>query len=444
MAKNWKAVELNLAKQVKSSTSLNRVVVPDGLMVEVTIQLDDSLYKVLSKNPTWLQQLQSAAKSKADKAVADIVKTVKAADKKATNFDAKTAKIFASDLTTTLERDLAEVSKDLAKSCTELFDKFKKGQADLKGAKIKCVGKCVVKAVVIAGSVTIAVVTGAALGPFAIYGIIKGGIGIMQELVKIASTANQIAVLIHGEFMTLKLFMTDHAEKIDEAIKQRDKLAAEHEAAKKKADATTVGKAALKLEAQQKVVDRLVKNPGKTNWTKSGIEIGLNVISKALGVESPSLKNCEGHIGVHKVNIAKLDKQSRKLSEKIYDAMDQQAKWATKFKKATATAGLNSKQIGKIGMPLDKAEKALDLLLKSTIKVNESIETANTRQGKFEKSLDGLQKGVPGWIKWVDEALALGSDIVGGIAEAASTIEKVGAAIITVEAEIDNQLYDTL
>lgn len=50
MAKNWKAVELNLAKQVKSSTSLNRVVVPDGLMVEVTIQLDDSLYKTLSSS----------------------------------------------------------------------------------------------------------------------------------------------------------------------------------------------------------------------------------------------------------------------------------------------------------------------------------------------------------------------------------------------------------
>ena len=51
---------------------------------------------------------------------------------------------------------------------------------------------------------------------------------------------------------------------------------------------------------------------------------------------------------------------------------------------------------------------------------------------------------MPGWVKWVDEALALGADIAGGIAEAATTIEKVGAALITVGAEIDNQMYDTL
>lgn len=444
MAKKWKAVEFNLAKDVKSKTSLNRVVVPDGLMVEVIIELDDSLYKTLSKNPTWLQQLQSAAKGEADKAVAGIVKKVKAADAKATNFDESTANIFAKDLTTTLEKDLAVVSKDMAKACSDLFEKFKKGQSDLKTAKIKCAGKCAVKAVVITGSVTLAAVTGAALGPFAIYGIVKGGLGIVQEVSKIALSSNSVAKLIHGEFWVLKKFMQDQVDAIAEATEELKKLEAAHEAAKKKSDATTVGKALLKVEAQQRTLAKLVKNPDGTASWKAGKEVGLNVISKALGVETPSLKNCEGHIGVHKVNIAKMDKESRKLSESIYDAMDYQAKWAEKFKKATKTSGLNSKQIGKVGIPLDKAEKSLDSLLKSTIKVNESIQLAHERQEKFEKSLDAMKKGVPGWIKWVDEALALGSDIIGGISEAATTIEKVGGALITVQAEIDNQMYDKL
>ena len=139
-------------------------------------------------------------------------------------------------------------------------------------------------------------------------------------------------------------------------------------------------------------------------------EIGLGVFSKVLGVETPSLKNCASHIAIHQVDIARIEKQSKKLSEAIYDAMDEQ----TKVDKALAAAKktLPAPKVGKVAMQLDKVEKALDGVLKATVKVNESIARAEDRQVQFEKALTGMQEGIPGWVKWVDVACGMVVDLV--------------------------------
>ena len=66
-------------------------------------------------------------------------------------------------------------------------------------------------------------------------------------------------------------------------------------------------------------------------------EVGLNLLAKAVGLETPSLKNCQSHIDLHGINIGKLDKESKKLSEKIYEAMDEQEKLNKALKAAKAT-----------------------------------------------------------------------------------------------------------
>jgi hypothetical protein len=47
----------------------------------------------------------------------------------------------------------------------------------------------------------------------------------------------------------------------------------------------------------------------------------------------------------------------------------------------------------------EKAEKELDTVIKSVIKVNESISRAEDRQKQFEKALDAMKQGVPDWVK---------------------------------------------
>ena len=169
-------------------------------------------------------------------------------------------------------------------------------------------------------------------------------------------------------------------------------------------------------------------------------EIGLNVFSKVLGVETPSLKNCQSHIDIHKVDIAKIEKKAKALSETIYEAMDEQAKQAKALEQAKKTLPAN--KVGKISMQVDKVEKFLDELLKSTIKLNESIERAEQRQEKFQKALDAMKEGIPGWVKWVDVAVGLAVDLATGVTDAASAAEKAASGVSSAIQAIGSETID--
>jgi len=394
MAKKWTAVEFNLAKDIAKKVKTERVTVPPRLLVQVVIELDDKIYKKIAKDPTWLQKLQSKAKKKADIAVADIVKIVAKVEAKASGFDEKTANIFSKDLTARLKTMMDAASKEMAKECKKIVEDYKDGQTDLKIFKIKSFGKIAISSIVVIGSVAGTVATGGALSPLGIAGIVKSGIGISQECLKLASSADKVAKVIQAELKILKKFMITNLK-----------------------EATKAGK---------------IKQGAK--------EVGLNTLSGLLGIETPSLRNCDGRIDLHKVNIAKLDKESKKLGAKIYEAMDKQSDWSKKFDKAKKT--MPAKQVGKVSSSLKVAEKGLDGLIKSTIKVNESVERANKMQDLFRKTIDAMSKGIPEWLQLVDKGINLTVDIATGIADASSLIEKVGGTIITVETVIANEVID--
>ncbi|KQV98502.1 hypothetical protein [Rhizobacter sp. Root1221] len=394
--KKWTAVEYDAVKYLKSSigSKLQRVELPKTMHIQVVIELDDALYLPLSKNPSWLQKIQTAAAAKARAAMGDVEKKILDADAKAQKFDPKTAALFTRDVQAVLDKGAKAVSEEMADACEKVIKDYQKGQKELLKFRVKCGSKIVLTAVLVTGGAVVSVATAGALSPIGILGVVKGGVAIGQEVVKLALKADQVGKLIQVELLVLKKLMNEENAK--------------------------------------------AKKSGKV--AQGAKEIGLNVFSKALGVETPSLKNCEAHIGIHKVDIAKIEKQSKKLSETIYDAMDEQAKVNKALQVAKKT--LTATKVGKISMSLDKVEKALDNVLKATIKVNESIAAAEERQVQFEKALKGMQEGIPGWVKWVDVAAGLTLDLGLGVSDAGSALEKALAVVFAVEQTVGNELAD--
>jgi chaperonin cofactor prefoldin len=381
---------------LKSSlgSKLKRIELPKTMLMEVVIELDDELYASLAKNPSWLQKIQTAAAAKARSAMDDVEKQILQAEAKAQNFDPKVAAAFTRDVQVLLEKGAKAASDDMADACEKLITDYKKGQKELLKFRVKCSGKIALTSVLVTGGVVLSVTTFGGLTPLGIVGIVKGGLAIGQEIVKLALDADKAGKLIQAELTVLKKLMNEENAK-----------------------AKTSGKVA-----------------------QGAKEIGLNVFSKVLGVETPSLKNCQSHIEVHKVDIAKIEKKSKDLSKTIYEAMDEQAKQAKALTVAKKTLPAN--KVGKISIQVDKVEKVLDELLKSTINLNESIERAEKRQEQFEKALDAMKDGIPGWVKWVDVAVGLSVDLATGITDASSALEKAVSGVSSAIQAIGNETID--
>jgi len=394
--KKWNAVEYDAIKYLKSSLGgkLKRVELPKTMRLEVVIELDDELYAALLKNPSWLQKMQSSAAAKGRSAMDDVGRQILLAEAKAQKFDAKAAAAFTRDVQALLEKGAQAASDEMAGLCEKLITDYKKGQKELTKFRVKCGGKIAVTAVLVTGGVVLSVTTFGGLTPLGIVGIVKGGLAIGQEIVKLALNADQVGKLIQGELIVLKKLMNEENAK-----------------------AKTSGKVA-----------------------QGAKEIGLNVFSKVLGVETPSLKNCQSHIEIHKIDIAKIEKKSKAFSETIYGAMDEQAKQAKALTEAKKT--LPSNKVGKIAQQVDKVEKVLDELLKSTIKFNEAVERAEKRQEQFEKALNAMKEGLPGWVKWVDVAVGLTLDLATGVTDAASAVEKAVSGVSTAIQTISNETID--
>jgi hypothetical protein len=394
--KKWNAVEYDAAKYLKSSIGgkLERVELPKTMKMEVVIELDDELYTSLSKNPSALQKIQTAAAAKARAAMDEAAKQILQAEAKAAKFDAKAAAVFTRDVQAMLEKAAKQTADEMADACEKLITDYKKGQKELTKFRVKCGGKIALTAVLVTGGAVISVATAGALSPLGVVGVVKGAVGIAQEIVKLALKADQVAKLINGELAVLKKLMNEENAK--------------------------------------------AKKSGKI--AQGAKEVGLNVFSKLLGVETPSLKNCRSHIEIHKIDIAKIEKEAKKLSKSIYEAMDEQSLQAKALANAKKT--LPATKVGKISLHLEKTEKALHLLIENTIAINESVERAEKRQLQYEKALDAMAEGIPGWLKYVDVAVGLAVDIGTGIADAGSGIEKAAAAVFAAEQAIGSEVID--
>jgi hypothetical protein len=167
-----------------------------------------------------------------------------------------------------------KASDDMAAAAGDLVEDYKKGQKELSGYRCRAAGKIVVTVITVGAGILISAATAGSLSVLTIGSTVRGAITITEELVKLALSADQEAVIVQKELQVLKKVLNDGAKEM-----------------------TASGKA-----------------------VKGAKEIGLNLLSKALDISSPSLKNCESHIALHQVNIAKLEKESKKLSETVYAA----------------------------------------------------------------------------------------------------------------------------
>ena len=385
--KTWTAVEYDGAKALKSQASrLQRIELPRTLDLKVVLELDEELYKDLSNNPTWLQKLQSKAMDEADDAVKEAAKLLQEADKDATEDDAKAAEARTREVQKKLESMFKDASDDMAKVAGRLVEDYVKADKALTKYKRKCVGKIAVTALTVSAGAAATVLSGGTISPVGWVSVVRGCMTALKELDKLWSDVEGTGAAIRKELSLLDKWLAD---KIDVETK------------------------AGKLE-------------------KGAREVGLNLLSKTLNVNVPSMKTCEEHIALHEKNITKLERKSKDVSEGIYAAMDAQEKWAKEFDKAKRDQPAPA--VGKVKTELDKAEKSLDDILKKAVSLNERIAAAQKEHEAFEKAYTALEEGLPNWSKYVDSALSLAVDIGSGIQDASKAVEK-GLAVVSALAQ---------
>ncbi|HVX84036.1 MAG TPA: hypothetical protein VH253_04395 [Phycisphaerae bacterium] len=390
--KKWTALRYDVSKML-AGAGLQRVKI-EGLTLELTVELDDAAYAKLAKDPVWIQKMTDKANAKLRPALDRLIQKVKQADQKAMNFDAKTADIFTKDIDTTARAEMAEAGKQMAAEVDRLFEDYKKGQKELLKFRVKSGAKITMNGVAIVGAVAVAGATHGALAPASIVAIARSGIVIAQEVAKWATSADQIAVLIKGELKALGTFMSTNMANAD--------------------------------------VKKKIKQGAK--------EIGLGALSAVLGAEIPNLKNCRGHIEVHKVDISKLEKESHQLAGLIHGTYDEQAKWQAKVEKYKAS--LKEAKLLAAKAAAKTAAKILDHLIQSTIAINEAIERAKVRQEKFEEAINAMSEGLPGWIGYVQTAITVVVDVGLAVGGATTAIEQGLGALIAVEIDVGSELVD--
>jgi hypothetical protein len=166
-------------------------------------------------------------------------------------------------------------------------------------------------------------------------------------------------------------------------------------------------------------------------------EVALSVLSGLVGVETPSLTNCKSHIEVHKVKIAELEGRSHKISKLIPKAMDTLEGWGKKQpSNVLAKAAVKTK--------IQAMEFALDKMLNAVHKINDAINRANERQGKFEKALEAMTKGLPGWLQYVQTGVTVVIDVSLAIADASKVLEGALAVIEAAEVDIASVALDKI
>jgi hypothetical protein len=389
MGKKWTAVQYDLTKILTPLAAHKRLDIPQGLKLELVIDLDDAAYTKLSKDPTWLQKMQTKANEKVQPTLEVVKKKVKDTDEKvnkivigASKLDPKTALIFQNDINTYINQQMTAAGKAMATEVDKFFEEYKKNDKALQTFRFKSGGKITLNAISIVASAAVAGATHAVLAPPAIVAIVRSAIVISQECTKLALNADKFAVIINGELKALMVIM----EK---------------------------GKA------------------------KAAKEVALSAISGVLGIETPSVTNLGSHIEVHKHDITKLAIESHKLSPKINEALDKQDKWQ---KKVEGQKDLPPAKVTKLKEKIKKAETALDALVKAVVKVNEAVERAEKRQEKYEKALADLKKGVPGWVAYVTPLVGLATDIGLSVAAGGAALDIALGVIETAEIDIASAL----
>jgi hypothetical protein len=400
MNRKWVAVSFNsLETKLKQKIAvkgynLQRVKLPPNMNIQLEVNLDEEVYKKVAANPTFIQRMQSRALQITEKTLDDIADTVIDQDKKSVKFSPQLARTFSNDLSQWVKTKMEAAGNEMVIETDRMFMDLKRTQKELSRFQVKAGFKIGLSAVSIIAGTTLSIFTSGALSPFGIIGIVRSCVTIAQECGKLASNCAAMDKVIKGEFVVLKKIMTP----------------------------SLTGKSTSSKALQ------------------GAKEIGLNMLSKTTGIESPSMKNLKTHIDLLHANIAKLDKESAKLSGKIYQVMDAAKQWDQEFTKAKTS--LPALEVGKLKMKLDSSEKTLDTILKNTVKVNEGVNHATEQHKKYLGAYEDMSSGIPGWIGKVDSILGFVVDFSAGLADASSAIEKGCGTMITVVTALSDEAID--
>lgn len=369
------------------SVSTQNVKVP-ALTIQLIVDLDEPVYKVLDKDSRWHAIQQEKAYAKVKVAAEEIKKHILDADAKVAKFP-KQSEIFEKDLNSFVQAKLTKTGEEVAKDVQTYLDDFKKGNKEVTKFKAKCTAKIGFTAIIVATTTAATAASHGALAPLGIVAIVKGGIVITQEIVKLAINADGAAKIVHGELVVLKGLMS---EKIAGAK------------------------------------------------TKGATEVALNVISKALSIETPSIKNCEKHIEVHHIKILEMEKDSHKLAPILQQAMGEEKKYREKLK--AKKGQVDDKKIAKIEAKLDNAEKALAAIVNTTFTIADAIKKGEDREEEWKKAIDALKSGIPDWVKYVDVAIGAAMDIAVAVHDASGVAEQALNAIIAAEQAIGTEVIE--
>jgi hypothetical protein len=345
---------------------------PQKYMLEFFLEMDRKDLDELRTNALYLQNLQTVAKA----AVKDNARQLglvfadfNIAFAKGKYPQLQTKKQLEDYMKKMVDRYEIQAIKDADAACTKTLTDLAKRQKKLKAWRIKTGIHIGESAGLIASTVAVAGGTFGAGTPLAVYGVIKGGISIAQDMRSLFIDADTQAKLCVAQQTMLEKIFTSKDPKA--------------------------------MEAWEK-------------WVETGKDTLLRVASDAAGIDMvPSIENFEKHLTTHKMATQKAEDKAISWSRSINKALDAQEAWHKAWQ--TYLGSTPSAKGKKLMAEYEKTLRATQNSLDKCKKYVEAVQRANERQKDFDKALDGFKKrSYPTVAKWTSKAIGLGLDIAEG------------------------------
>lgn len=241
---------------------------------------------------------------------------------------------------------------------------------------MKSAGKIVVGTAGVVASAAAIGLTAGAVSPVAIISMARSSIGLAQNIAKLAMEAETVERMIRKDISVLSVAFA----------KNKDNKAAQN----------------MK-------------------------ELALSGVAAVLGVDTPSINNCQSRVELYHNKLTGLKKDHAKFASTIYKLMDVQETLQKKVDQTVRSA----KNYGKLKKTLESAEKSLDDVLKRVVDIGERIDTGEKNDKIYAEFIDSLRAGVSKWTKYAQTAMTLTISLGTGIANNTDAIEKGLAALQT-------------
>ena len=324
----------------------------NAIALKIGVEVDKELYEALDNDPLAHSKLQDAAsdvyKGFLENAKAEVKKTDKAIQKLVGNPALQQAaadvclasiKMLVKGLNKEVEAAIKAAWAQIKKTNTDYRD-YKIGAAVSVGLKV---GGVVISAVGIGG----AVATGGVSAILGIYGMIKGCVGLVKELVKLALGAEKFRKMINDQVATL--ISTYNAEK------------------------------------------KTIRNAQ---------DVGKALINQVFQTEFATIKKCSGDVDQYLSKLDGMDVKSHEISKELGKTIKQVDAALKQMQDLTR----NNK---KLASALSGLETAVNTLIVDIVSKQQVINEGRAWGERVKTALDLLQKGKPGWVKAFEASFVL-------------------------------------